>query len=82
MTGLDLARRIREADSDCPILLWSGFERDDLRERARQMGIQHVLIKPVEIHSLASTIQKVLKAGSPPLPAVTERPEQVTGIQS
>ncbi len=60
MTGIDLAGRILHIRPDMPIVLCTGFSEKIASELASSTGIKEYLTKPLEIHSLAQTVRKVL----------------------
>ena len=62
MTGVDLARGIREARTDIPIILSSGYADEVPEETLKALGIVEVLPKPFQMQSLGAAVGK---AGSP-----------------
>jgi PAS domain S-box-containing protein len=60
MTGLELTRKIRDIRPEMPIILYTGFSEDDIREKAAVLGVENLLTKPVVIRDLADTVRKVL----------------------
>ncbi len=60
MTGLELARKVSEIRPDLPIILCTGYNNKITTEIARENGISDVLLKPVEIRELATTIRTCL----------------------
>jgi signal transduction histidine kinase/CheY-like chemotaxis protein len=60
MTGLELARCIRERRPDLPIIISSGFFASELEKEAARLGIQGLLTKPLGHHELAAAIRKAL----------------------
>ncbi len=48
VTGLELAERLRAAGNTLPILLITGWPSPTLVTRAAELGIEHVLEKPVD----------------------------------
>ena len=45
MTGLDIASRLRGSGSTVPIIMLTGFVTEDLKSRARALGIKDVIGK-------------------------------------
>jgi PAS domain S-box-containing protein len=60
MTGADLAREILAVRSDIPIILCTGYSERISEEKAREIGIEQFLMKPLNRRSLATTVRKVL----------------------
>ena len=61
LTGAELAKRIRGMRKELPIILITGFSEIMDADRARRMGIQRLLMKPVIKHDLAEAIREVMK---------------------
>lgn len=60
-TGLELARRIHDADRQIPILLLTGFLDPVPIEQLRTAGIVQTLIKPLTMADLARAVGEVLR---------------------
>ncbi|MFN0316664.1 MAG: PAS domain-containing protein [Burkholderiales bacterium] len=60
MTGSELAREIRKLRSDIPIVLISGYAGPATAERARAMGANDVLAKPLASRELAGLLARLL----------------------
>lgn len=58
MDGHELARRLRELDGTNPILLIaiSGYGGADDRQRSRESGFDHHLLKPANVDALQALI--------------------------
>ena len=57
ITGYEVATRLRQSTASRPLLVAvSGFGDEQARERSRQSGIDHHLVKPVEIDELLRVI--------------------------
>ena len=61
MTGDQLAREIMELRPDIPIILCTGFSSMITEKKARAMGIQGFLMKPIIKNEMAGTMRKVLE---------------------
>jgi len=61
MTGEMLAEEFVRIRSDIPIILCTGYDEEIYRERAREIGIKKVLMKPVNGRDLDSAIRKALE---------------------
>ena len=62
MTGEVLAQELRRLRSDIPIILCTGFSHVMHAERARELGIDAFLMKPLAMQEFAQTIQQVMAA--------------------
>jgi len=60
ITGDKLASRILEIRPDVPIILCTGFSTKITQEKAREMGISDLLMKPISMKELASVVRSVL----------------------
>lgn len=60
MTGEELTLELRRLRLDIPIILCTGFSHIIHAERARELGIDAFLMKPLAIQELARVIQQVL----------------------
>jgi CheY-like chemotaxis protein len=58
MDGYEVAARIRAESGlrEIPIIAISGYGASDDRERSRQAGINHHLVKPIDHQSLVSLL--------------------------
>ena len=62
MTGVQLAAEIRKIRSGVPIIICTGFSEQIDDEKARSLGINAFLMKPVARDQLAAVIHEVLSA--------------------
>jgi PAS domain S-box-containing protein len=60
MTGEALARALRQIRPDIPIILCTGFSYTMDADKARALGIDAFLLKPLRAWELSATIQQVL----------------------
>ena len=60
MTGITLARILTEIREDLPIILTTGFSELIFEGKLQKMGIKAVLMKPLTMKDLATTVRKVL----------------------
>ena len=58
MTGVDLARGIREVRSDIPIILSSGYADEVPEETLKSLGIVQVLPKPFQMQALGAAVAR------------------------
>ena len=61
MTGEELAEEFVRIQPDIPIILCTGYDEEIYKERAREIGIKKVMMKPVNGRDLANAIRKALK---------------------
>jgi CheY-like chemotaxis protein/two-component sensor histidine kinase len=64
MTGIELARRIRDGHPRLPLLLSSGLPGVWTNERLAEVGINGLLTKPLSIQSLAGAVRRMLDVPS------------------
>src|SRR5206468_1548106 len=67
MTGERLAQALRHLRPDIPIILCTGFSPGMHAERAQELGIDALLMKPLAMQELAQAIQQVMAARRQPL---------------
>lgn len=60
MTGPELARAILKMRPEIPIVLTSGYVRDEDLRVARDLGIRELVLKPNTIEDLGATLHRVL----------------------
>jgi YesN/AraC family two-component response regulator len=56
LTGVDLAGEILRLRPDIPIVPCTGFSETETAEKARQVGIKELLMKPLVIRDMAEAI--------------------------
>ncbi len=66
MDGTDVAELARELDSRVPIVVISGFLTPGVKERSREMGIQHFVAKPFRSKEIISDLEEALAGAGPP----------------
>jgi DNA-binding response OmpR family regulator len=62
MSGHALVSRLKEIDPRVPVLMTTGDERPEFEVRARQIGILHYAVKPVDPERLEAVVAKALGA--------------------
>jgi CheY-like chemotaxis protein len=66
MTGWEVAQRIRARDVRVPVVFITGWGlQDEDRERCRNLGVAHVLFKPVTPAEMHRTVNQILVAHAP-----------------
>ncbi len=60
MTGKDLAQKVLRIRPGFPIILCTGFSETITKEKAEQIGIKTLVMKPLVMRDLAETIRQVL----------------------
>jgi CheY-like chemotaxis protein len=64
LTGIELARQIRQLRPDISILLMSGYSDTQLSDRAQAVGIIDVLRKPLARRDIAEPVARALHASN------------------
>ncbi|WP_028316935.1 hybrid sensor histidine kinase/response regulator [Desulfatibacillum aliphaticivorans] len=64
ITGEMLAQRAKDVRSDIPVIICTGYSDAMSEEKAREMGIQAMLPKPLAVEELAAAIRTVLAGKS------------------
>ena len=80
ISGLEAAEHIRRMNlhSTPPITLVTAFGRGDLQMQAEELGIHHILYKPVSPSQLFNTVLETVQAGGKiPAPALPVTPQGV-----
>lgn len=60
LSGDELTRKIREYDSETPILFYSGAAQDSDKESARASGAQGYLVKPAGVDELIDEVARLI----------------------
>ncbi len=60
MTGEKLAKNMREIRPDIPIIICTGYSSQIDAEKARRIGINDYMMKPVDFTTLATTVRNIL----------------------
>ena len=60
MTGAGLAKEVKKARPDVPIIICTGFSEMINEDKAKKMGIRALVMKPIVMSEMANTIRKVL----------------------
>jgi CheY-like chemotaxis protein len=60
MTGEDLVHALRQVRPDIPIILCTGFSHVMEAEKAKALGLEAFLMKPLDEHDLATMLQQVV----------------------
>lgn len=59
MSGIELARHIREKDSDIPIVFLTSFSEFDYARQAVQFKVEEYLLKPLESDQLREVLERI-----------------------
>ena len=60
MTGIDFIRKIRNSDTNIPIILYSGDIQNVSEKNATAIGASAYLAKPIQIDDMVNTIKSVM----------------------
>ena len=61
MDGLTMSEKIREIDSDVPIIILSAHNEKEFFDRAKNAGISEYLFKPIELQNMIEVLIKSFK---------------------
>lgn len=67
-TGIELSRKIREADSTTPIIFYSAMAREIDKNEAFASGANEYLVKPNDLDKFITTVKHLLNNASRPNP--------------
>jgi DNA-binding response OmpR family regulator len=67
MTGVEVCKKIRQADANTPIMFFTGEARERERQEALDACADAYLIKPIDLDKLADTARQLLTARRPAL---------------
>ena len=69
LTGLDVAREIKDIRADLPVLLASGYITEELRQKAPAAGVRELIYKPNTADDLCEAVARfadgVITSGNP-----------------
>ena len=74
LTGLEVARKIRETDRNCAILFLTGFDKFDYARQAISVRALDYLLKPYNEQELVFAVEDAIRQVSVPLPARPAEP--------
>jgi two-component system, cell cycle sensor histidine kinase and response regulator CckA len=60
MTGLELARQMLAGRPATPIILCTGYTEHGIEEKARELGIRKIFLKPITVQELSIAIREVM----------------------
>ena len=60
LTGLEIAKKLKEAGLNIPVILTSGYLMEDMANAVREAGIREVITKPIRTHELAAAVRRAL----------------------
>jgi CheY-like chemotaxis protein len=69
LTGLEVARKIRETDKNCAILFLTGFDKFDYARQAISVRAMDYLLKPYNEQELIFAVEDAIRQVSVQLPA-------------
>ncbi len=62
MSGLTVARMVREIRADLPVAMTSGYLTSDLRAQALEAGVRELIQKPSAVDELSDTVARLVAA--------------------
>ena len=82
LTGLEVARKIRETDRNCAILFLTGFDKFDYARQAISVRAMDYLLKPYNEQELVFAVEDAIRQVSVQLPARPAQPPLQQGLPS
>ncbi len=61
LSGLEVARAIRNAQPDLPVIVVSGFVSDEMRAQVEAAGVREVISKAHEVEELRDAVQRLVR---------------------
>lgn len=61
MSGLDLARAVRDLRPDLPMAITSGHIHDELKEQALALGVRELIYKPTTMNELLEAVNRLVR---------------------
>jgi signal transduction histidine kinase/CheY-like chemotaxis protein len=61
LSGFDIARVVKSANASTPVIVTSGYVRDEDHERATAAGIEYVILKPNTIDELGKALDALCR---------------------
>ena len=58
LSGLDVARRVRDIRPDLPVAIVSGYINDRLFTHAEAAGVRELILKTIEVSDICGSIQR------------------------
>jgi signal transduction histidine kinase/ActR/RegA family two-component response regulator len=65
LSGVDALERIRALDASIPVVLCTGFARDEEMARLRLLAVDDVLLKPLDLRLLLERLRVLTRSGDP-----------------
>ncbi len=60
MNGIEAAQTLLKINPSIPIILTTGYAGDVIEGKARQVGIDHIVMKPYGPHQIGRAIRRIL----------------------
>lgn len=60
LTGLDIVEQLKEEEFDISVIFLSGEKNGEMIERAKILGVEDYLVKPITLHGLKRSIEKAI----------------------
>jgi DNA-binding NarL/FixJ family response regulator len=60
MSGLDVARAVREIRADLPVIVVSGFIDETLRAKVADAGVRELIFKATAVEDFCAVVQRSL----------------------
>ena len=61
MNGIEMSKLIREENSTIPIIISSAFSDDEYIQAAKELGINHYILKPINLEKVLDILENLAK---------------------
>ena len=66
LDGLETLKKLRERNSEIPVIMMTAYGELDTEERFQQYGVRQFLVKPFDLNDVCFLIKKVLEPAEKP----------------
>lgn len=61
MSGLEVARRLRQDFPEMTMIAFTGFDSADHRRQAEAVGFDHFYVKPMDLEAMERTFERIFR---------------------
>jgi two-component system, cell cycle sensor histidine kinase and response regulator CckA len=71
LSGIEFAKEAKRLQPEVPIILFTGFSDMIPQEKLKNLGIQEVVAKPINLSDLAQEVNRVLNFAKTEQPSIS-----------